>query len=1094
MPRPGLIRYREGGLRVPSRITAQEISRGADVSGDSPAASPPQDGQLVKVRGAQWVVSRVEANPAGGFTLVELQSVMDGRHGESLTVVWEVEPGREVLPQSSLPQVRSDGFDPPHRLGAFLDATRWSAVTSADTKTLQAPFRSGVAVENYQLEPLARAVDAPRVNLLLADDVGLGKTVEAGLVAQELLLRHRAKRVMIVCPAGLTLKWRDEMAEKFGLGFTIVDAGQVTRLRRTHGSAANPFRVYPLILVSLPWLRGPKAQRLLDEVLPPDGPSYPRMFDLLILDEAHHVAPAAPKQVYAVDSQQTRLIRRLAPHFEHRLFLSATPHNGYQASFTALLELIDDQRFARGVTPDPRAQREVVVRRLKRDVVDEDGNPRFQQRETRSLPVEYLQDEREVHALLNRYAALRRRRIAPGQRGGRKATDLVTLLLKKRLFSSPRAFKNTVTAYLETLEALSAAAAPPSAAVDVPLWLEDFYEEAADFDDEQLADAEGDALGRASRMLPSAAPDEIELLRKMRDWGMAHDANPDAKARELITYLKAVCRPDGEHWTNERVIVFTEYRDTQDWLVQLLTQEELAGDRLVTLHGGKSAEERENLRLAFQTDPAEERDGVTAAKVRILIATDAASEGIDLQAHCHRLVNFDIPFNPNKLEQRIGRVDRYGQRRTPEISHFVGVGWEKSTDSYEADLEFLSRIARKVGQMEEDLGSVNAVLSEAVQRRLVGDISDFDVERAAVRPDAKRRSGGNVPAERDITEQVRRLRRELDDTASVLGITPKAVERVVSTALSVDHQQPLRRVPDEHLTASHLFEVGTLTGAWAHTVEGLADPVTGELRPITFDAHQARNRRDVVLAHLAHPLVAQSTRLLQKAVWSSAGVAGAASSLQRVTAVVSDDPMLESPLVGAYARYVLVGADGVRLHEEVLYAGGWVRDAARPFARLENLTTLGSILDKALTEGVEAAPALRERMVEAWPRVRDGVVSALEWRKNSRLSSLENKLEQRRAAEQARISSNLTQFATSLRSALAEDQDEDALFSEIDLKDARELRQWRDDRQAWQDRLDRLDDERDRELAAVAARYHRLQDHLFPVAVIFVIPRREAVR
>lgn len=195
--------------------------------------------------------------------------------------------------------------------------------------------------------------------------------------------------------------------------------------------------MYPLAIVSLPWLRGPKAQRLLDEVLPPDGPSYPRTFDLLILDEAHHVAPAAPKQVYAVDSQQTRLIRRLAPHFEHRLFLSATPHNGYQASFTALLELIDDQRFARGMDPDPQAQRDTVVRRLKTDVVDEHGEPRFPKRETKELPVEYPANEREVHALLSQYSALRRKRIAPSQRGGRKAADLVTLLLKKRLFSSP---------------------------------------------------------------------------------------------------------------------------------------------------------------------------------------------------------------------------------------------------------------------------------------------------------------------------------------------------------------------------------------------------------------------------------------------------------------------------------------------------------------------------------------------------------------------------------------------------------------------------------------------------------------------------------
>ena len=127
-------------------------------------------------------------------------------------------------------------------------------------------------------------------------------------------------------------------------------------MRRDHGIHANPFAVFPLTIVSLPWLRGPKAQRLLDEVAAARRPTAtPRAFDLLILDEAHHVAPAGRQQVYAVDSQRTKLIRRLAPHFEHQLFLSATPHNGYQESFTALLELLDDQRFARGVDPDREA-------------------------------------------------------------------------------------------------------------------------------------------------------------------------------------------------------------------------------------------------------------------------------------------------------------------------------------------------------------------------------------------------------------------------------------------------------------------------------------------------------------------------------------------------------------------------------------------------------------------------------------------------------------------------------------------------------------------------------------------------------------------
>jgi hypothetical protein len=334
----------------------------------------PEVNTLVEVRGHRWVVSELDPAPSGTNTVVTLQSVEDGRYGETLDVVWEIEPGRRILPVGSLPDLAADRFDPPQRLAAFLDAVRWSAVTSADTTLLQAPFRSGVAVEDYQLEPVARAVEAPTVNLLLADDVGLGKTIEAGLVAQELLLRHRTRRVMVVCPAGLTLKWRDEMAEKFGLDFVVVDSAQCATLRRTHGSAANPFRAYPLMIVSLPWLRGPRARRLLDEVLPVDGPSDTPTFDLLILDEAHHVAPAAPKQEYAVDSQQTKLLRWLAPHFEHRLFLSATPHNGYQSSYTALLEILDPLRFARGVPPDEAALKDTVVRRLKRDIVNPDGS------------------------------------------------------------------------------------------------------------------------------------------------------------------------------------------------------------------------------------------------------------------------------------------------------------------------------------------------------------------------------------------------------------------------------------------------------------------------------------------------------------------------------------------------------------------------------------------------------------------------------------------------------------------------------------------------------------------------------------------------
>ncbi|MFE0762366.1 DISARM system SNF2-like helicase DrmD [Streptomyces smyrnaeus] len=1076
----------------------------------------PKEGRLVEVRGQSWVVSQVRPAPEPGsqHTLVDLQSIADGRYGETISVIWEIEPGRRVLPKGSLPEVSRGAFDPPERLAAFLDAIRWSAVASADVRTLQAPFRSGVAVEPYQLDPVARAVGAPRVNLLLADDVGLGKTIEAGLVAQELLLRGRAKRIMVVAPAGLTLKWRDELAEKFGLDFTIVDSAACAELRRTKGTTANPFRTYPRTIVSLPWLRGPKAQRLLDEVIPETSAMHEaeasggRFFDLLILDEAHHVAPAAPKQLYAVDSQQTRLIRRLAPHFAHRLFLSATPHNGYFESYTALLEIIDDQRFVRGVQPDAKTEQETVVRRLKKDI-KEAGQERFLRRETVSMEVEYTPEEKEVHGLLSQFATLRRKSLANDGKRGRRAADLVTLLLKKRLFSSPAAFLHTVRVYLQRLDEENAAGAATPTRSDSGGgddggfdWLDEFVEHSDDLDDEELLEEEDAALGRATRLAPRHDAEAIELLRAMERWAVTHEADADSKARRLIGYLKGVCRPDDTHWQNERVVVFTEYRDTQRWLLDLLAQEGLAEPgRIAELHGGISKEEREHIRLGFQARPDSEE-----GKVRILLATDAAGEGIDLQKYCHRLVNYDIPFNPNKLEQRIGRIDRWGQQHSPEISHFVGVGWQgAASDSYEADLEFLSRMARKVAQVEADLGSVNPVLAEAVQRRMTGDRS-ADLE--AKPTTGKRRSSTRMAAQSGVSEQVARLADQYDESVTELGLTPANVKRVVSTALALDRQQPLHPVtatspaaedlftdleddPEGPDLTGFLFEVPPLTGSWERATRGLAHKLRpGQRRPITFDTRAAAaGRDDVVLAHLAHPLVDMSIRLLTDAVWKPDSV-----GLHRVAAVVSDAPELETTLASAYARFVLVGNDGVRLHEEIIHAGGWIGDKGW-LRRWQNVETQRAVLHDALTHGAPAAPHLCDSLASRWPGIRNGLTDSLTARRKERLDSVTTKLANRRTEEEKRVNDTFDRFDATLRAKLREEGsgagEQTALFSERELT-SQEARQYREDRERWQARRESIAAERDRELAAVAARYRDPQPFLFPVAVVFVVPAKEA--
>src|ERR1035437_7718723 len=184
--------------------------------GDANQVSTPEQGQLVDVRQRSWVVTDVigsaitEAHQTQH--LVSLSSVEDDGLGEELQVVWELEPGARVHEKMALPG--PTGFDPPERLDAFIDAVRWGAASTADIRHIQSPFRSGIEIEDYQLDPVVRAISMPRVNLLVADDVGLGKTIEAGMVALELVLRHRARKALVVCPSSLQLQWRDQMRDK----------------------------------------------------------------------------------------------------------------------------------------------------------------------------------------------------------------------------------------------------------------------------------------------------------------------------------------------------------------------------------------------------------------------------------------------------------------------------------------------------------------------------------------------------------------------------------------------------------------------------------------------------------------------------------------------------------------------------------------------------------------------------------------------------------------------------------------------------------------------------------------------------------------
>ena len=278
--------------------------------------------------------------------------------------------------------------------------------------------------------------------------------------------------------------------------------------------------------------------------MPAEGESrYPRRFDVLIVDEAHNIAPAGGGR-NATESQRAQVIRTLAPHFEHKLFLSATPHNGYQESFTALLALLDNQRFARGVLPDETQRRTVMVRRLKSKITLWDGQPRFPPREIHVIEVDYTDDERAVHRALKQYARLRTEAARDGTE--RYATEFVLKLLKKRLFSSPQAFLDTLNKHESTISESARSRGhsrrkPPQSILRRQLQqIDESYA-----DDDEYEGATDSAVDTATRTFRPLSGQEQTLIDEMRDWAVRAKGGQDLKTRALVRWLRRTLKPQG---------------------------------------------------------------------------------------------------------------------------------------------------------------------------------------------------------------------------------------------------------------------------------------------------------------------------------------------------------------------------------------------------------------------------------------------------------------------------------------------------------------------------------------------------------------------
>ncbi|MEY9935411.1 superfamily II DNA or RNA helicase [Catenulispora sp. GP43] len=1060
------------------------MTAAAEATQDTTGGMPPvpEPGQIVTVRGATWAVADVrrqglprspadEAQPGLSHT-VSLQSLAEDRLGQELTVVWELEVGHTVAPDQGLPQrVSPDSFDDPNTLAAFVDAVRWGAVTSADANSYQAPFRSGANVEAYQLEPLRRALQSSRTNLLLADDVGLGKTIEAGLVVQELLLRHRARSVVIVCPPSLARKWQDEMLEKFGLDFVVVNSELLARVRRTHGLAANPFRLYPRVIVSMAWLPSLRAQRLLRDVFADvaDTASARRFaFDILVVDEAHHVAPASPNTApgqrgYAVDSQRTIATKALADKCEHRLFLSATPHNGYTESFTALMAMIDGRRFSRGANLDERALGDVAIRRLKTDLPDKG----FQPRELHTIPFTPGNSEQTQFELLHRILT-----DSAEANGTKNSGGMAGMLLKKRFLSSPWSFARTLELYKDAPET----GYQPRLDDD-----EDYYAEVlgSGQSDEEEGDVEHPEFTalRQSKATDPLITAPTGAIEKLIDWGSGFEHRADAKLEALIAFLDGVCRPDGEIWTRERVVVFTEYAATLDWIAGVLIQRGYR-DVLATIQGSTHSDDRELIRSQFTADPAKH-------PVRVLLATDSAGEGIDLQTYCFRLVNFDIPFNPSRLEQRIGRIDRYGQPNPPQIYSFSVVD---NASQYAKDLKALvERVVVKIGTVGDDLGSVNEVVDNDVRSYFVPSAAGRKTKPA---PADSNESGnavitrvlaGGLALNRQLTE----LSRNYAERKSEMHLTAFNARRVVETALELTAQPPL--IADDSFaedTDAPVYRIPGLSAAWQPALRGLDTRLEpGVPRPITFDDAVDLNSNELVYIHLGHALMQRSTRILRSALFD------VDASVNRVTAVVAEG--LPESCVAAVSRLVLVGRGGLRLHEEVFLTGIRLHGNAMAEAKVE------AVLDETLdAQNLDLAGRdVRKAVTEMWnapdSRLRNRLLTAMSRKADSRQQQVTEALEARRDADVTRVQEIFAAFRTNLRES-RERLNQEILSQEEMLFTDDQQAQRRRDLRAIEDRLVGLGDEEQREIAAIRERYRDIRPHVSAAAIVFAITPADA--
>jgi SNF2 family DNA or RNA helicase len=551
-------------------------------------------------------------------------------------------------------------------------ADDFKLATEAMRMQLAGLFDPMAAVNSSDLEPLPHQIRAvygeflPRVPLrfLLADDPGAGKTIMAGLYIKELILRGYLKRCLIVVPGGLIDQWKEELFDKFGLSFETLTKNHLSNVE-----VFNPFLVNNFLIARMDQLSraGDQVNKAMERA----------NWDLIIVDEAHRMsAHYASWRGEQKATRRYKLGKLLSKQTVNLLLMTATPHAGNDENFELFMALLDEDRFEgkrkkgnKAFNPDG-----LMRRMVKEDLLTFEGKPLFPERIAETVEYELSTAEQGLYDAVTDYVQREMGRAANA--ANKKKSNNVGFaltVLQRRLASSPRAILRSLERRQAKLQDLLNMLETASAKHDAPLKFDSSDQveipDLDDIDDEEMSDSEREVLengGELDVLTASQTVDELKaellvLSTLVANAKVVNGLQEDKKWLELKDILTTKIEGDADAEVR-KFIVFTEHKDTLDYLKQKIS-DLISEEAVISIHGGLSRNERTSAKESFTNNP----------EVQVLVATDAAGEGLNLQ-RAHLMVNYDLPWNPNRIEQRFGRIHRIGQTEVCRLWNLVAKG------------------------------------------------------------------------------------------------------------------------------------------------------------------------------------------------------------------------------------------------------------------------------------------------------------------------------------------------------------------------------------------------------------------------------------